>query len=173
MSSWLVDKAKTGDKVTLTGPMGVFYLRPIERPILMLAGGTGLAPLLAQLEYIKAIGCSGQPIHLIYGVTNDDDLVCLAQLEKLAEELDNFSFRPWLPATTVSIRSRVMSPIIWMRRRSTTVMWMCTCVARRQWWTPCSVISGIRASIRRRSITRSLPPVLRPMGKRSHEITIH
>jgi benzoate/toluate 1,2-dioxygenase reductase subunit len=93
MSSWLVDKAKTGDKVTLTGPMGVFYLRPIERPILMLAGGTGLAPLLAQLEYIKAIGCSGQPIHLIYGVTNDDDLVCLAQLEKLAEELDNFSFR--------------------------------------------------------------------------------
>ncbi len=31
--------------VTLTGPMGVFYLRPIERPQLWLAGGTGLAPV--------------------------------------------------------------------------------------------------------------------------------
>lgn len=93
MSSWLVGKAKTGDKVTLTGPMGVFYLRPIERPILMLAGGTGLAPFLAKLEHMKANGCKDQPTHLIYGVTNDDDLVCVAQLEKFAEELENFSFR--------------------------------------------------------------------------------
>lgn len=38
MSSWLVGKARTGDKLNLTGPMGSFYLRPVERPILMLAG---------------------------------------------------------------------------------------------------------------------------------------
>jgi len=91
MSSWLVGKARTGDKVTLIGPMGSFYLRPIERPVLMLAGGTGLAPFLAKLEHMKANGCD-LPTHLIYGVTNDDDLVCLDSLDRFAEELDNFSY---------------------------------------------------------------------------------
>lgn len=91
MSSWLVGKARTGDKLTLSGPMGSFYLRPVERPILMLAGGTGLAPLLAKLEYMKANGCES-PTHLVYGVRNDDDLVCLEALEKFVEEMDNFSY---------------------------------------------------------------------------------
>ncbi len=92
MSSWLVGKAKSGDKVTLTGPMGVFYLRPVERPLLMLAGGTGLAPFLSMLERLKEKGCD-QPTHLIYGVTNDDDLVCVSALEAFAAEIDNFSFK--------------------------------------------------------------------------------
>jgi len=91
MSSWLVGKALTGDKVTLTGPMGSFYLRPIERPILMLAGGTGLAPFLSKLEHMKANGCD-LPTHLIYGVTNDDDLVYLDILDRFTEELANFTY---------------------------------------------------------------------------------
>lgn len=91
MSSWLVGKARTGDKLTLTGPMGSFYLRPVERPILMLAGGTGLAPLLAKLEHMKANGCN-VPTHLVYGVRNDDDLVCLDVLDRFVEDIDNFSY---------------------------------------------------------------------------------
>ncbi len=43
MSTWL-DRAKPGDRVTFTGPMGSFYLRETVRPLLFLAGGTGLAP---------------------------------------------------------------------------------------------------------------------------------
>ncbi|MBQ0761841.1 benzoate 1,2-dioxygenase electron transfer component BenC [Marinobacter psychrophilus] len=91
MSSWLVGKARTGDKVALTGPMGSFYLRPIERPVLMLAGGTGLAPFLAKLEYMKANG-SKTPTHLIYGVSNDDDLVYLSALDQFVQELKGFSY---------------------------------------------------------------------------------
>lgn len=92
MSTYLVGKAKTGDKVTLTGPMGSFYLRPVERPVLMLAGGTGLAPFLAKLEYMQAEGCE-QPVHMIYGVTNDDDLVYLPVLESYTRTLKDFSFK--------------------------------------------------------------------------------
>ncbi|MFP2770531.1 benzoate 1,2-dioxygenase electron transfer component BenC [Oceanisphaera sp. KMM 10153] len=92
MSSYLIGQCKAGDPLTLTGPMGSFYLRPVERPVLMLAGGTGLAPFLAKLEYLKANG-SKQPAHLIYGVTNDDDLVCVKELEQFAGEIDNFSFK--------------------------------------------------------------------------------
>lgn len=92
MSSYLVGQCKAGDRLTLTGPMGVFYLRPVARPVLMLAGGTGLAPFLAMLEHLKAKG-SDQPSHLIYGVTNDDDLVCVQALERFATDIDNFSFK--------------------------------------------------------------------------------
>lgn len=92
MSTWLVGKARTGDLLSLNGPMGSFYLRPIERPVVMLAGGTGLAPFLAMLEHVKVNGTS-QPIHLIYGVTNEDDLVGIEALEAFAADIDNFTFK--------------------------------------------------------------------------------
>ena len=49
MSSFLTGKAQVGDTMSLAGPLGSFYLRSIERPLLLLAGGTGLAPFTAML----------------------------------------------------------------------------------------------------------------------------
>ena len=91
MSGYLTQAAKTGDVMTLSGPLGSFYLREVRRPLLMLAGGTGLAPFLAMLEKLEASG-SDQPVHLIYGVTNDFDLVELDKLEAFAQRLPNFTY---------------------------------------------------------------------------------
>ena len=92
MSTWLTQTAQPGAQLELTGPQGIFYLRKVERPVLMLAGGTGLAPFLSMLELLKTTGCD-HPVHLIYGVTQDEDLVCVATLEQLAAELPWFSFK--------------------------------------------------------------------------------
>lgn len=91
MSSFLTSLAKAGDSMTLAGPLGSFYLRPIQRPLLLLAGGTGLAPFTAMLEKIAEQG-SEHPLHLIYGVTNDFDLVEVDRLQALAAQIPNFSF---------------------------------------------------------------------------------
>ncbi|QKZ04836.1 benzoate 1,2-dioxygenase electron transfer component BenC [Pseudomonas eucalypticola] len=91
MSSFLTRLAKAGDSMTLAGPLGSFYLREIRRPLLLLAGGTGLAPFTAMLERIAEQG-SGYPVHLIYGVTHDIDLVETARLEALAARIANFTF---------------------------------------------------------------------------------
>lgn len=91
MSSFLTGKAQVGDTMNLAGPLGSFYLRPIERPLLLLAGGTGLAPFTAMLERIAEQG-SDHPLHLIYGVTNDFDLVELDRLQALADLIPNFTF---------------------------------------------------------------------------------
>ncbi|MEF9896819.1 MAG: benzoate 1,2-dioxygenase electron transfer component BenC [Pseudomonas sp.] len=91
MSSFLTGLAKAGDSMTLAGPLGSFYLREIRRPLLLLAGGTGLAPFTAMLEKIAEQG-SEYPLHLIYGVTNDFDLVELDRLQDLAARIANFSF---------------------------------------------------------------------------------
>ena len=91
MSSFLTGIAKAGDSMSLAGPLGSFYLREIQRPLLLLAGGTGLAPFTAMLEKIAEHG-SPYPVHLIYGVSNDFDLVELDRLQALSECIANFSF---------------------------------------------------------------------------------
>jgi benzoate/toluate 1,2-dioxygenase reductase subunit len=90
MSTWL-ESAQAGDTVELTGPLGSFYLRPVERPLLFLAGGTGLAPFLSMLE-VLARTHSQQKVHLIYGVTRDLDLVQVDAIEAYVAKLPNFSY---------------------------------------------------------------------------------
>lgn len=92
MSGYLREQAKIGDSLTLAGPLGSFYLREIKRPVLMLAGGTGLAPFLAMLDKLVAGGGCTHPIHLIYGVNTDADLVELEKLAAFAAALPNFSY---------------------------------------------------------------------------------
>ncbi|MBD9503849.1 benzoate 1,2-dioxygenase electron transfer component BenC [Pseudomonas sp. BGr12] len=91
MSSFLTGLAKAGDALSLVGPLGSFYLREIRRPLLLLAGGTGLAPFTAMLEQIAERGCE-YPLHLIYGVTHDFDLVEMDRLEAFAARIPNFTW---------------------------------------------------------------------------------
>lgn len=93
MSGYLA-RAEAGDRMDLTGPMGAFYLRPVTRPLVFLAGGTGLAPFLSMLELIATEGTS-QPIRLVYAVTRDADLVEMDRLEGLAAQI------PSLTVTTI------------------------------------------------------------------------
>jgi len=91
MSSYLAERAKAGDSVTIAGPMGSFYLRDVTRPVLFLAGGTGLAPFLAMFEELERTTPT-QPIHMVYAVTNDADLVEVSTLEAFAASIPGFTF---------------------------------------------------------------------------------
>ncbi|MFC5548815.1 benzoate 1,2-dioxygenase electron transfer component BenC [Massilia aerilata] len=91
MSSWLTGQARAGDAVSFTGPYGSFYLRPLQRPVLMLAGGTGIAPFLAMLDVLARQGFT-HPVRLVYAVTKDHDLVALEQLERIAAAHPRFTY---------------------------------------------------------------------------------
>lgn len=91
MSGWLSGRARPGDRLTLTGPFGSFYLRPLVRPALMLAGGTGLAPFIAMLERLEETGFD-HPVRLVLGVTSAADLVLTDRLAALAARTPAFSF---------------------------------------------------------------------------------
>ena len=90
MSTWL-EAAQPGQKLDLHGPLGSFYLRDVRRPLLFLAGGTGLAPFLSMLEVLARAG-SQQKVHLIYGVTRDLDLVQVGAIDAFVARLPNFSY---------------------------------------------------------------------------------
>ncbi len=82
MSQWLTQRARPGDRLTSAARMGSFYLRHGERPLLMLAGGTGLAPLPPCSIPCRHRG-SQRPVMLLYGVTRDCDLVKTDALDTL------------------------------------------------------------------------------------------
>ena len=86
MSDYLSQRAQPGDEMTVTGPFGHFYLRPVERPIVMVAGGTGLAPMLSILDTLAANGETDRPIRLLYGANAADELFAFDQLAKYAAD---------------------------------------------------------------------------------------
>lgn len=92
MSGYLSNTAKVGDKMSFFGPFGSFYLRPIVRPTLFLAGGTGIAPFSSMLQTLEEKG-SDHPVRMVFGVTNDADLVEIARLEDFKKAHDWFDYR--------------------------------------------------------------------------------
>jgi benzoate/toluate 1,2-dioxygenase reductase component len=92
MSAYLEAKARMGDRLLLNGPFGSFYLRAPRRPILFLAGGTGVGPILSMLEHLAARGANDQPVRLIYGVRDDADLVEIERIEALAVRIPKSTY---------------------------------------------------------------------------------
>jgi len=97
MSEFLSKQAKIGEAMSFTGPYGSFYLREVKRPVLMLAGGTGIAPFLSMLDVLAAHGFS-QPVRLVFGVTNDMDLVALEKLDAISARHPQFTYRTCVAA---------------------------------------------------------------------------
>jgi NAD(P)H-flavin reductase/ferredoxin len=62
-----------GDPISFTGPYGSVRVRDSERPILMIAGGSGMAPILALLRELERQECQ-RPIRFFYGARTDADL---------------------------------------------------------------------------------------------------
>ena len=80
MSNYLTSNVKSGDEMTVEGPFGRFYMRPVNRPILMVAGGTGLAPMLSMLDTMAGQDNKGFPVNLLYGANHAEELFGLDQL---------------------------------------------------------------------------------------------
>ncbi len=80
----------------IEGPLGAFYLREDSpRPALLVAGGTGFAPLKGILEHAFHVGDRRQ-FHLYWGARARADLYLLELAERWAGEHSNLRFTPVL-----------------------------------------------------------------------------
>ncbi len=64
-SGKLDGQLKPGDEVGFTGPYGALRVRENSRPIVMIAAGTGMGPILSLLRELEATGCS-RPVRLFF-----------------------------------------------------------------------------------------------------------
>lgn len=73
-TDWLFRHARPGDTLQVQGPSGDFTLPKGERPLLCVAGGSGLAPLKALLEQAIRDGQHRRPLTLAIGARTQRDL---------------------------------------------------------------------------------------------------
>ena len=68
------EEMKEKDMMRIEGPFGSFYLREdSDRPIILMAGGTGFAPIKGMIEHALKIGME-RPVHLYWGARAKEDL---------------------------------------------------------------------------------------------------
>lgn len=91
VSHYIAETLKPGDSVRVTGPLGTAYLRrKHEGPMLCVAGGTGLAPVLSIVRGALESGMTN-PIHVYFGVRSKDDVYCTEVLESLQVRYPNLN----------------------------------------------------------------------------------
>ena len=90
------DDMRDKEMLRMQGPLGSFYLREnSDRPIIMMGGGTGFAPLKGMLEHMFHAGIT-RPVHLFWGARSKQDLYLHDLPLKWQEEHDHFKYTPVL-----------------------------------------------------------------------------
>jgi ferredoxin-NAD(P)+ reductase (naphthalene dioxygenase ferredoxin-specific) len=89
VTGYIADTLRVGDVLRVSGPLGTAYLRrKHEGPMLCVAGGTGLAPILSIIRGAVADGMRN-PIHLYFGVRSQRDVYGLEWIRQLQREHEN------------------------------------------------------------------------------------
>jgi NAD(P)H-flavin reductase/ferredoxin len=83
------------DPLRLFGPLGELKLRLSHRKVLMVAGGSGLAPFLSMLRHLECRGRTRE-IDLVFGARRVADLYHLDELQRLTAALPGVTFIPAL-----------------------------------------------------------------------------
>jgi len=85
---------KERDILRFEGPLGTFFVREdSDKPMVLLASGTGFAPIKAIVEQMKASGSTRQMV-LYWGGRRPQDLYMDALCRQWAEEMPNFRYVP-------------------------------------------------------------------------------
>ena len=93
---YLFNEMKEKTLMRIEGPLGSYYLREdSDRPIILMGGGTGYAPLKGMLEHAFFVGMD-RPIHLYCGVRAKRDLYMHDQALEWAGQYDNLTYTPVL-----------------------------------------------------------------------------
>jgi len=98
-TTWLHERLMPNQRLDLTAPLGRFFVRKsADRPILLVAGGSGLSSPKSMLLDLLAEGWE-PPITLLHGARNLEELYCRELFESLALEHANFTYVPVLSAS--------------------------------------------------------------------------
>lgn len=101
-ANWAAHEMPERAILRFEGPLGAFYLRESSRPILMVAGGTGIAPIHAMLESLLRSPGPQRPVHLYWGVRACADLYLHETLSAWAAQHADFHYVPVLSAPAAS-----------------------------------------------------------------------
>ena len=87
VSPYLVEDVRPGDRFEVRGPIGGHFSWAVEDggPLLLVAGGSGLVPLMAMLRHRAARGSDAE-VHLLVSARSADDVPYAGELATLADD---------------------------------------------------------------------------------------
>jgi Na+-transporting NADH:ubiquinone oxidoreductase subunit F len=83
---------KTGDKVTISGPYGEFFINNTEAEMLYIGGGAGMAPMRSHLYELFKTLKTGRKVSYWYGGRSKAELFYIEHFRSLEREFKNFKF---------------------------------------------------------------------------------
>ena len=90
-SSYIFSK-KPGDKVTISGPFGEFFINHSESEMLYVGGGAGMAPMRSHLYQLFRTLKTGRKVTFWYGGRSKRELFYLDHFRALEKDFPNFKF---------------------------------------------------------------------------------
>ena len=92
VSPYLVGEVRKGDQVELRGPIGGYFVWTAgdARPLLLVAGGSGIVPLMSMIRHREHTR-SSNPTRLLYSSRSYDDIIYRLELDKLAASGDGLT----------------------------------------------------------------------------------
>jgi ferredoxin-NADP reductase len=87
VSPYLTDELRPGDGLELRGPIGGWFAWEAREggPLLLVAGGSGIAPLMAMIRHRRAAG-DDTPVRLLFSSRSYEEIIFREELERLAAE---------------------------------------------------------------------------------------
>jgi ferredoxin-NADP reductase len=94
VSPYLTDELRIGDALELRGPIGGWFTWEAEEggPLLLVAGGSGIVPLMAMLRHRARAG-DETPARLLYSSRSLEDIIYREELQRLADESETLQVR--------------------------------------------------------------------------------
>jgi Na+-transporting NADH:ubiquinone oxidoreductase subunit F len=92
IASTYIFSRKPGDKVTISGPYGEFFINESEAEMLYVGGGAGMAPMRSHLYHLFKTLRTGRKVTYWYGGRSKRELFYLDHFYALEKEFPNFRF---------------------------------------------------------------------------------
>lgn len=110
VSPYLCDVLRVGDGLEVRGPIGGYFVWDITDggPLLLVAGGSGIVPLMAMLRHHARADARAQvPVRLLYSARSRDDVIYRTELEQLEQAQVTFTLTRDAPADWPGYRRRI------------------------------------------------------------------
>ena len=92
IASSYIFNLKEGDKVTISGPFGEFFVKDTEREMVYLGGGAGMAPMRSHLFDLLDTNNSDRKITFFYGARSAREMFYHEDFLRLEKENPNFKY---------------------------------------------------------------------------------
>lgn len=83
---------KPGDKVTVSGPYGEFFLRETDNEMMFIGGGAGMAPMRSHIFHLFKTLKSGRKVTFWYGARSMKEVFYKDEFDQIAKDFPNFTW---------------------------------------------------------------------------------